>query len=337
MDEVDDYPHWEDLLPDALGLIIKKLPLQEILTVIPRVCKSWTRAVQGPYCWQKIDIYEWSTECVPEQLDRMLRLLIGRSCGSLRELHVACVNDDRLFSFIAEHASSLQKLILRRSEISDAIVTEFAGKFSSLSSLDLSYCYEIRTKALEAIGRSCKSLVSLSWNMHPIVFEDRPSYVDEAHAIANTMPKLKHLELAYVHIDVGSVLDILSGCRDLELLDLRGCWDVELDKKFFEEKHPKVKILGPHVDMGYLERGCWDYASDFSDDYWMDSSDDEFYGDYYYSDDNYDPEDDIIDDNGTERGYTGPRYDGMWSAEDLLALRFHHEMDGDLQVWPASP
>ena len=31
---------WEELIPDALTLIFKKIPFQEILTVIPRVCKS---------------------------------------------------------------------------------------------------------------------------------------------------------------------------------------------------------------------------------------------------------------------------------------------------------
>ncbi|GAB2290671.1 hypothetical protein Dimus_024946 [Dionaea muscipula] len=327
MEATIDFRRWDDLIPDALGLIIKKLPLKDILTVVTRVCKSWRKAVQGPYCWQEIDIYEWSTECEPEMLDRMLRLLIGRSCGSLRQLHVGCVNDDQLFSFIAENASSLQKLVLRRSEISNSIVIQLVEKFSTLSSLDLSYCYQIRADALEAIGKHCKSLISLSWNMHPIVLEDRPSHVEEAHAIANTMPKLKHLELAYVHIDVGSVLDILSGCRELETLDLRGCWDVKLDKKFLEEKHPKVKILGPQVDMGYLESGCWDDCSDFSDDYWMDYSDDDFYGEYYYSDDNYDYDDAALDVNN----------DAIWNAEDLLALRFFEGMEGDLQVWPPSP
>ena len=35
-----EYRCWEELLPDALGLIFRNLPLQEVLTVLPRVCKS---------------------------------------------------------------------------------------------------------------------------------------------------------------------------------------------------------------------------------------------------------------------------------------------------------
>ncbi|GMH21850.1 hypothetical protein Nepgr_023693 [Nepenthes gracilis] len=327
MEEGSDFHHWDELIPDALGLIIKKLPLQQILTVIPRVCKSWSKAVQGPYCWQEIDISEWCSESQPDQLDRMLRLLITRSCGSLRKLHVSCVNNDHMFSFIAEHASSLQTLKLRRSEISDSIVAQMAVKFAAISYLDLSYCRQIGTHALEAIGKNCKSLVALSWNMHPIDIEDRPSHVEEAHTIANTMPKLKELELAYLHINTGSVLEILSSCPDLEALDLRGCWDVKLEKKFLEEKHPKVRVLGPHVVMGFLERGYFDYCSDFSDDYWMDYSDDDSFDNY--SDGNGDDE----DDNDVES------FDEMWNGEELLELRFYGGMEEDLQAfgWPPSP
>ena len=42
-----EYRCWEELLPDALGLIFRNLPLQEVLTVVPRVCKSWGRVVAG--------------------------------------------------------------------------------------------------------------------------------------------------------------------------------------------------------------------------------------------------------------------------------------------------
>ncbi|GLT71186.1 hypothetical protein SLA2020_432200 [Shorea laevis] len=56
MEEGSDYRPWAELIPDTLGLIFSNLSLQEILTVIPRVCKSWGKVVTGPYCWQAIDI-----------------------------------------------------------------------------------------------------------------------------------------------------------------------------------------------------------------------------------------------------------------------------------------
>ncbi|KAJ6954591.1 hypothetical protein NC652_006127 [Populus alba x Populus x berolinensis] len=102
MEEGDEYRRWDELIPDALGLIFRNLSLQEILTMVPRVCKSWSRAVSGPYCWQEINIEEWSTRCHPDHLDRMLQMLITRSCGSLRKLCVSGLHNDTNFSFLAD-------------------------------------------------------------------------------------------------------------------------------------------------------------------------------------------------------------------------------------------
>lgn len=102
MGENIDFRRWDELIPDALGMIFKNLPLQEILTVVPRVCKSWRKAVAGPYCWQDIDIEQWSQQCRPETLDRMLQMLITRSSGSLRKLCVTGLANDQSFSLIAD-------------------------------------------------------------------------------------------------------------------------------------------------------------------------------------------------------------------------------------------
>jgi hypothetical protein len=99
-----EYRCWEELLPDALGLVFRNLPLQEVLTVVPRVCKSWGRVVSGPYCWQQIDIEDWSQQkqSQPEQLVRMVEMLLRRSSGSCRRLSVSGLPSDPLFSFIGD-------------------------------------------------------------------------------------------------------------------------------------------------------------------------------------------------------------------------------------------
>ncbi|MFQ6642269.1 hypothetical protein Gotur_017156 [Gossypium turneri] len=88
-EEQSEFRHWDELLPDVLGLIFTNLPIQELLTVIPCVCKSWSKVVTGPHCWQYIDLDERSCRRLSHQLDRMLRMLITRSNGSLRSLHVS--------------------------------------------------------------------------------------------------------------------------------------------------------------------------------------------------------------------------------------------------------
>ncbi|KAG0480357.1 hypothetical protein HPP92_010928 [Vanilla planifolia] len=267
---------WEELIPDALGLIFRNLSLQEMLTVVPRVCKSWNRVATGPYCWQEIDLEDWSRRADPEQIDRMLHLLVRWSCGSFRRLAVSGLPNDSLFSFIANHASSLLSLELPRSEMSDVVVEQLAAKLSTITFLDISSCKKIGARALEAFGKHCRSLVSLRRTMHPLEVANNVSQDDEAHAIAISMPKLRHIELAYVLLSTKGVLDILTHCKELEFLDIRGCWNVKLEEKLLEEKHAGVRVLGPEIVDSY-ERSLWEECSDYSDssEYSWESMDDD--------------------------------------------------------------
>ncbi|KAK8479647.1 hypothetical protein V6N11_034249 [Hibiscus sabdariffa] len=251
---------WDELIPDALGLIFKNLSLQETLTVVPRVCKSWRRVASGPYCWQDVDIQQWSQQCRPDTLDRMVQMLITRSSGSLRKLCVTGLANDQSFSFIADNAKSLQTLRLPRSEISDSIVERVAGRLSSVTFLDLSYCRNIGAPALEAIGKHCKLLMGLRRTMHPLEVIDKVSQDDEAFAIAATMPKLKQLEVAYLLISTEGVLKVLENCPELELLDVRGCWNVKLDDNFIK-KFSRLKVVGPLVVDYFGMKGCDDCSN----------------------------------------------------------------------------
>ncbi|KAK4430560.1 F-box protein FBW2 [Sesamum alatum] len=262
MDEGSDFRKWDELIPDALGLIFKNLSLLEVLTVVPRVCKSWGRAVIGPYCWQEIDIEKWSTNQKPEIVDRMLRLLIPRSSGSLRKLSVSGLAGDESFFFVANHAQSLHTLRLQRSKVNDSMMERAAGMLSTITLLDLSYCINIGAPALEAIGKNCKSLTSLRRVMHPVEVIDKLSQDDEALAISATMPRLKHLEITYLLVDTSSVVEILKNCNQLELLDVRGCWNVSLDEEFMK-RFPRLKVIGPLVE-DYCDMNRWDGCSDYS-------------------------------------------------------------------------
>lgn len=277
MGECSEYRCWEELLPDALGLIFCNLPLKEVLTVVPLVCKSWSRVVAGPYCWQEIDIQEWSQQqSKPNQLTRMVRMLIARSGGSFHRISVSGLPSDSLFTFIGDHAQSLKTLELPRSDISDSIVENVAPRLSNVTFLDVSSCTKIGARALEAFGKHCKSLVGLRRVMHPIDVVGKVCQHDEARAIACNMPKLCHLEIGYMLITTKAVVEIASQCHDLKFLDLRGCWGV--DDKFLQEMYPGLKVLGPCVDDCY-ENSFWEECSDDSDGsiYPWELMDDDYY------------------------------------------------------------
>ncbi|XWS14976.1 hypothetical protein CRYUN_Cryun35bG0054700 [Craigia yunnanensis] len=145
----------------------------------------------------------------------------------------------------------------------DSIVEQTAGRLSAITFLDLSYCGNIGARALEAIGKHCKLLVSLCRNMDLFDAAEKFPQDDEANAIAATMPRLKHLEMACHLITTGGVLNILYGCPRLEFLNLNGCRNVKLDNQLLKEKFPKLKVLGPVVII-YYEKDQWDDCSDYS-------------------------------------------------------------------------
>ncbi|KAG5607305.1 hypothetical protein H5410_028797, partial [Solanum commersonii] len=262
MEESFEFCRWDELIPDALGLIFRNLSLQEVLTIVPRVCKSWGKAAKGPYCWQEIDIEEWSKNRCPDNLDRMLQLLITRSCGSLRKLCVSSLSRDSSFSFIANNAKFLQMLRLPKSEIGDSVVEQVVGMFTNITFLDVSYCLKIGARALEAIGKHCKCLTGLRRTMHPLEVICKLYQDDEALAISSTMPNLKQLEIAYMLVGTTSIIEVLQNCRCLELLDVRGCWNVNLDHDFMKTFH-QLKVVGPIV-VDCCDGNGWDNCSDYS-------------------------------------------------------------------------
>lgn len=142
------------------------------------------------------------------------------------------------------------------------VMGKAVGMLSGLTFLDLSYCINIGAAALEAIGKHCKSLTTLRRVMHPLEVIGKLSQDDEALAIAYTMSKLKHLEIAYLLVDTFSIIEILKNCKDLELLDVRGCWNVNLDDKLVK-RFTKLRVVGPVVFDCYDMNG-WDSCSHYS-------------------------------------------------------------------------
>ncbi|RYQ92943.1 hypothetical protein Ahy_B09g099185 [Arachis hypogaea] len=119
--------------------------------------------------------------------------------------------------------------------ISDKGLCEMAQKLPLLEELDITPCYSI---ALEAIGRGCPLLKSFKFNNGYVCDGN-----EEAFAIAQNMSNLRHLQLVGNPLDNSGLSVILDGCSHLESLDLRECYNVELEGILRIRCHEQLKDL----------------------------------------------------------------------------------------------
>lgn len=118
------------------------------------------------------------------------------------------------------------------SNVTDKMVAKHAGSLSTITDLDISNCSEITYKGIETLGQHCKSLFLLKRNMPFLDSESAhhgKAVEDEAMAVANTMPRLVHLELAYGRFSDRGLDAILTKCKDLQHLDIQGCTNLNFD------------------------------------------------------------------------------------------------------------
>ncbi|XP_054776349.1 putative F-box/LRR-repeat protein 23 isoform X2 [Prosopis cineraria] len=204
------------------------------------------------------------------------RVLLCYSTSHLRCLRLACCDD-----------------------ISDEGLCEVAGKLPLLEELDISIG-NISKRSLEVIGRNCPRIKSLKFNMEgfrrPHIESD-----DEAFAVAKTMPELRHLQLFGNKLTNVGLHAILDGCPHLESLDLRQCFNINLEGTLGKRCAEQIKDLrrpndptndypfdATVRDVGSLDE---DYPLGISDTDFL--SDDDYEFDYYAFSDGSDFSDNV--------------------------------------------
>ncbi|OVA10437.1 hypothetical protein BVC80_917g62 [Macleaya cordata] len=245
---------WEGLNPEILALIFIRIAADELVRVVPFVCKSWREVVAGPYCWSDIDIEQWCRRCNrPEKIDLAVRKLIRRSKGTFRRLSVYKLTNSG-FCFVANCGKHLKVLQIPMSGVNDKMVEKHAEALPMVTFLDISYCLQLTCKGLEVLGKSCKSLTYLRRNMPPPEWPEAqklgPSKAndEEALVIAETMPGLHRLELAYGRFGDLGLNAILTKCKDLIHLDILGSVSVQLNGDL-SDKCEQLKVFkGPWDD-----------------------------------------------------------------------------------------
>ncbi|KAL6652654.1 hypothetical protein ACP70R_011579 [Stipagrostis hirtigluma subsp. patula] len=227
----------EAVSPEILALVLRgRVAADEVARGAARVCRAWREAAAAPDMWGDVDIEAWCRRVnCRARADAAVRRLVARAQGTLRRLSAYRVGDAAL-TYVAASGKLLNVLQIPMSEVSDQAVEKHAGCLPALRVLDISNCLKITSRGIEALGRHCKLLVQLKRNMPPpepplgsntaaTVVEDE----DEALAVANTMPMLEQLELAYGLFSDVALDAVLTKCPRLRALDILGCWNVRLD------------------------------------------------------------------------------------------------------------
>ncbi|KAL4325426.1 hypothetical protein GQ457_11G017490 [Hibiscus cannabinus] len=197
---------WLKLPSDVTASILSRLGAVDILNNARFVCTEWRNICKGT----TIDMGRCSDVL---NLDHDLQ-----KSGRLKRLRlVSCRN------------------------ISDEGLSAAVVKFPLLEELEISYC-PITERALETIGSSCPLLNSLKFNV-----QGCKRYFsgcdDEALAIAETMPRLRHLQVFGNKLTDNGLRAILDGCPRLESLDLRKCYNVGLGGNLERRCVERIKRL----------------------------------------------------------------------------------------------
>lgn len=95
-------------------------------------------------------------------------------------------------------------------------------------------------------------------------------YDDEALAIAETMPGLHHLQLLGNNLTDDGLKAILDGCPNLESLDLRHCFNVNLGGSLGERCSEQIKYLRQPYDSTDDCEFDMTFYNGYDDDYSLD-------------------------------------------------------------------
>lgn len=87
---------WADLTYEALVEIFKRLDFEDLYLSVPLVCKAWCRASMDSACWERVNMEDcfrkreetsmWWEPSFEKKMDYMVKLVVDRSRGNLREL-----------------------------------------------------------------------------------------------------------------------------------------------------------------------------------------------------------------------------------------------------------
>uniref|UniRef100_A0ACD5ZXU2 Uncharacterized protein n=1 Tax=Avena sativa TaxID=4498 RepID=A0ACD5ZXU2_AVESA len=256
---------WAELPRDALTTIYVKLGLAGTLVGGVHVCRSWRRA-------------------------------------AAHEPTLIRGGDDGLLLSLAENLSSLRILrLISCYSMSNEGFVEAIQKFTLLEELEISLCKNILAEAIEAVGKACPHLKHFRLsNDRFYCFEDEHSNNQEAQGISE-MHELRSLQLFGNNLNNQGLTSILDNCPHLEFLDIRHCFNVNMDAAL-QAKCARIETLrlpdDSTAEYEFPVKSPIRYCSNFThydecEEHWAIRKFEEYENDYL-DDEFYPPEDEDL-------------------------------------------
>ncbi|XP_047940981.1 putative F-box/LRR-repeat protein 23 [Salvia hispanica] len=245
-------PPWIELPWDVTANILQRLGSEGMLTSAPQVCTTWWKVCKDPSLWRVIDFSDKKQGPLFDKYMIMCRCAVDRSQGQLVDLTIQYFGNDKLMEYITERSPNLKRLKLGTCfNLSGDVATRMFAKLVHLEELHLTIRKIIGAADIEAIGKCCPMLKSFSCNgfkygVKTLLNDDfvavhhRNLY---AFAISKSMPNLRHLQLFAHWIGNEGLEAILHCCPRLESLDIRRCFDLDLEGDLGKRCCRKIKHL----------------------------------------------------------------------------------------------
>ncbi|PAN05605.1 hypothetical protein PAHAL_1G224400 [Panicum hallii] len=274
---------WAEMPSDALAAVFGKLDVAEILTGAGLVCRAWRRlATTDPTLWRRVDMCHQGDLLETEEAEAMARAAVDRAAGTMEAFWADTFVTDDLLRYISQRAPSLKSLQLSLCHhVSNEGFAEAISSLPQLEEIDVTLC-SLHDNVCDTIGRACPHLKRFSlnerWSSLQSEFAPYEGMDDDTKTlgIASTMPGLQELQLIGNNLTNDGLMAILDRCSHLESLDIRQCYNIQMDD-VMKSKCARIRDLKlPHDSISdfkyraYIVSSIANSGSDFEVDMYDD-------------------------------------------------------------------
>uniref|UniRef100_A0ACD6A486 Uncharacterized protein n=1 Tax=Avena sativa TaxID=4498 RepID=A0ACD6A486_AVESA len=248
--------NWAEMPLDSILAVFHKLDHIDILMGADQVCHSWRRAARDePVLWRRIVMRGKAGLSSRINRQGMACAAVHRSAGQCEAFCGEYAGDDGFLLYLSEQAPCLKSLrLISCSGVSFDGFAEMIRRFPLLEELELSQCPaltewgHLQNEVFEILGQACPRLKHFLLNKQ--YFEEQ-RWVEkdiDARSIA-TMHKLRSLQVFANDLSNEGLAAILENCPYLESLDIRHCFNVDMDGiddekgKLLRDKCARIKTV----------------------------------------------------------------------------------------------